>query len=77
MLLPCDFTNERYLIVVAGKTIRFSFIIGGATEVTPIKSDNTPLHLSKEHPFWRALARWREQGSRVGADGICIWEEHP
>lgn len=28
------------------------------------------------HPFWTAVSHWAQQGQRLDAEGLCVWD-HP
>lgn len=43
----------------------------------PVKPGGSARSLGPRHKFWHAVTCWYEQGKKIGADGLCLWEEPP
>lgn len=62
-----------FRILVDGQGIYFRDT-GASGAIVVTRKGDAARRLGSRHPFWRAVHLWRSQGSRIGPDGLCIWE---
>ena len=62
-----------FRILVDGQGIYFR-LTDASGAIVATRRGTAARQLGGRHPFWRALDMWRSQGSRVGPDGLCIWD---
>lgn len=67
---PCN-----YLIEVGGKRLHFEMHRWCGPAMLNAAGDPADKQPGPRHEFWTAVTLWNQQGRRVDAEGLCIWEK--
>lgn len=65
--------GQNYTIEVDGKRVLFEMHPNFGPGVLKADGHMRAFQPGPEHPFWTAVTHWTQQGSKVGADGLCVW----